>query len=110
MCEYIKDDGEQCGIDNHDGAFCHQHEETRFAALWRLVEEVSVSDRGTPFGTMETVCEECEARLRRTERMRDHANLDGRIVFEALVECDCETVTLGTHSEHARDIPDGWLQ
>ena len=38
MCYYIKDDGEQCG--RTDKPFCHDHEDTRFAALWQQRDDL----------------------------------------------------------------------
>lgn len=105
MCEYIKDGGEQCGIDNHDGPFCHQHEDTRFAALWRRSQG---AESGSTAVEMDTTCEDCDASLRRTERLTEHPNMGGRLLFEAVVECDCDEHVLGAQSVRTSDLPEGW--
>jgi hypothetical protein len=108
MCQYIKDNGEQCGIDSHDGPFCHQHDDSRYAELWRLIDHLSVSDRGTRFGTMETTCDNCDGPLRRTERLTEHPNRPRHVVFEAVVECDCNEHVLGSTSVRKQRLPDAW--
>jgi len=115
MCEYIKDDGEQCGMDDHDGDFCHHHEDTRFAELWRRLEGVrgqivpqsslSADSRSI---VMDETCNDCEASLRRTERLSQHPNQPRRLVFEAVVECDCDEHVLGATSERINSLPEGW--
>lgn len=102
MCEYITDDGDKCGRDEQP--FCFQHEETRFATLWRQINSQSRSN-GTE---MDTSCEDCNASLRRTERLSEHENYPKRIYFEAVVECDCAEYVLGTTSELKTNLPDGW--
>jgi hypothetical protein len=105
MCQYIKDDGEQCGIDNHDGPFCHQHEDSRFAALW---ERADGAESGSSAVEMDGTCSECEASLRRRERLTDHENLGGQMMFVAYVECDCSEHVLGTQPVRISNLPDGW--
>jgi hypothetical protein len=107
MCEYIKDDGEQCSMD--DEPFCHHHEDTRFAKLWRRMDAVSGSSDGSEFGTMDRDCSECGTSLRRVERLTRHPNFGGRVLFEAVVECDCSEHVLGSQSVAEIDVPDGWI-
>jgi hypothetical protein len=114
MCEYIKDDGEQCGMDNHDGAFCHMHEDTEQAEEWRDKKRadygaVSGAQSGSSGIEMDTTCDDCETALRRTERLTDHENLGGKMLFVALVECDCDEHVLGTQPVRVNDLPGGWL-
>jgi hypothetical protein len=106
MCEYIKDDGEQCGMDDHDGDFCHHHEDTRFAALWRRSQ---AAEGGADDIVMDESCDECDSALRRTERLTDHENLGGQMMFVAVVECDCDEHVLGTQPVRVNDLPGGWL-
>jgi len=125
MCEYIKDDGEQCGFDNHDGDYCHVHED--------MVEDSSndSSDADTESGDrveddefhsaafsgaqsdfvgqrMDTVCQQCKTSLRRRERVSQHPNRPRHLLFEAVVECDCSERVLGGTAVRKSDSPDGW--
>lgn len=113
MCEYIKDNGEQCGMDNHDGAFCHMHEDTEQAEQWR---DDMRSDYGAVSGAtvgsndieMERMCNQCETPLRRTERLTQHENLGSQMLFVAAVECDCSEHVLGTQAVRTGKLPEGW--
>jgi len=113
MCEYIKDNGEQCSINNHDGAFCHMHEDTEQAERWR---DQKRADYGSVSGSqsdasgivMDETCGDCEAPLRRIERLSQHPNQPRRLVFEAVVECDCDEHVLGATSERIHSLPEGW--
>lgn len=104
MCQYIKDDGEQCGRSAEP--FCHQHEDTRFAVLYEKAE--SDAQSGSDFGTMDTTCDECGASLRRVERFSEHSNRGRTHVFEAVVECDCSEHVLGTKAVGNGRLPEGW--
>jgi hypothetical protein len=99
MCNYIKDDGEQCGMD--DEPFCHHHEDSAQAAQY-------AAGGGSSGVEMERTCDDCEASLRRTERLSEHPNMNGRLVFEAVVECDCDEHVLGTKSVRTGSLPEGW--
>ena len=103
MCNYIKDDGEQCGREQEP--FCHQHEDTRFAALWKRTDGSQSDSNGI---TMDRSCSDCNASLRRTERLRGHQNYPNRMYFIAVVECDCSEYELGKTSELKTNLPDGW--
>ena len=113
MCEYIKDDGEQCGIDTEP--FCHMHDDTEQAEQWRdekreMYGAVSGSSDDFNGYVMDATCGECETPLRRTERLTEHPNFDGRVLFEAVVECDCSEHVLGAQSVLKDEISDGWTQ
>jgi len=117
MCEYIKDDGEQCGMDNHDGAFCHMHEDTEQAERYHsdeplneaVSEAVSGAESDASGIVMDGTCEDCKAPLRRTERLTEHPNMGGRLLFEAVVECDCGEHVLGAQSVRTSELPEGWV-
>jgi hypothetical protein len=121
MCEYIKDNGEQCG--RTTDPFCHDHEDTVQAKMYRqqpdLVDDSAGSTRidmadvyaavnGSSSIEMDTTCDDCETALRRTERLTDHENLGGQMMFVALVECDCSEHILGTQPVRVNDLPEGW--
>lgn len=121
MCQYIKDDGEQCSMT--DEPFCHHHEDTGQAKLWEKIENRSdelmgqirqlgealqEAQSGSEFGHIGTVCSDCETELRRTERLTRHPNFEGRVLFEAVVECDCSEHVLGSQSVAEIDVPGGW--
>ena len=132
MCQYIKDNGEQCGRTAEP--FCHDHDDTAQAKLWgrqdeqmekieELMEtyeemeeivkmaeeaETALSD---DFDTivMDATCDECEASLRRSARLTEHPNQPRRMTVEELVECDCKTVVIDARSRRKTDMPSGWL-
>lgn len=103
MCQYIKDDGEQCGRTAEP--FCHDHDDTKFAALYRLA---AAADEGEGATAMDTTCTRCEQPLRRRERLTAHPNVDRAVLFEAYVECDCSEHVLGATSVSITEVPDGW--
>lgn len=111
MCEYIKDDGEKCGMDTEP--FCRHHDDSEQAEEWRDEKReaygaVSGASDDSLGGEMETHCDECGAALRRRERLREHPHSPRRVVFEAYVECDCAEHTLGTKGVRRADLPGGW--
>jgi hypothetical protein len=125
MCRFIKEDGERCGIDTEP--FCHMHEDTPQSHFYHsmeelkddlgevmdMVEEARSEDTGgavsgSAVGTMQTTCDDCEAPLRRTERLTEHPNIGGRVVFEAVVECECDEHVLGATSVRESELPSGW--
>lgn len=113
MCNYIKDNGEQCGRDAEP--FCHQHNETIQAVQYELQQvrndfgEALLDDAGEVSRgiEMDATCDECEAPLRRTERLTEAENRPTRVFFEAVVECDCSEHVLGTHGELRDKLPWG---
>lgn len=104
MCEYIKDDGEQCGIDSHNGDYCHLHEEKESVA-----DAVRGSSADFDGQMMDESCDDCGTPLRRTERLREHPNYPHRTVFEAVVECDCAEYVLGSKSVTNGKLCGGWV-
>lgn len=115
MCEYIKDDGEQCSIDTEP--FCHHHEDTEQAERYHSDEPQNEAIKESVSGTsndsfgieMDESCDHCESSLRRTERLTEHPNFGGRVLFEAVVECDCDEHVLGAQSVPVEEVCDGWL-
>lgn len=105
MCQYIKDDGEQCGMDAEP--FCHMHDETEQAEEYHS-EDTDGAQGGSSGIEMDTTCGECEAPLRRTERLTEHPRFGGKVLFEAVVECDCDEHVLGAQSVRLGEIPEGW--
>lgn len=124
MCEYIKDNGEQCG--RTAKPYCHDHEDTPQAKLWgrqddqmEKIEELldkmeeyerlsQAAEEASSSIVMDETCDNCEAPLRRTERLREHPNQPRRRVFEAVVECDCDEHVLGATSTRLNQLPEGW--
>lgn len=106
MCLYIKDDGEQCGMSNHDGNWCRHHEDSRQAQVYE--HALRAAQSGSELGTMDTTCEECESALRRRERLTAHPHQNRRVLFEAYVECDCGEYVLGATSVRESNVPKGW--
>jgi hypothetical protein len=98
MCEYVNDDGEQCGRTNHDGDYCWQHEDATDAA-----------DDASSVIEMDATCSDCGGSLRRTERLKAHENLGSQMMFVALVECECSEHVLGTQPVSIGNMPGGWL-
>jgi len=66
------------------------------------------ADEAQSFGEMDGTCSECESSLRRRERLTDHENLGGQMMFVAYVECDCSEHVLGTQPVRIGNLPDGW--
>jgi hypothetical protein len=93
-CNYIKDNGEQCGRDEEP--YCFQHEDSAQALS------------GFSGIEMETVCDECGAALKRTERLTSPDNRPRQLLFEAVVECDCSEHVLGAQSAREGALPGGW--
>jgi hypothetical protein len=133
MCNYIKDDGEQCGMDNEP--FCRHHKDSKQAALHEIgmemfdggdmptggqfaqlistavdihSETAGDAQSGSSTTAMETHCDECGAALQRRERLSEHPNQTRRIMFEAVVECDCSELVLGSTGVRERNAPNGW--
>ncbi|AGF91216.1 hypothetical protein HAPG_00030 [Halorubrum phage GNf2] len=111
MCNYIKDNGEQCGMDTEP--FCRHHEDSDQAAEWNgsaaFPSEATAGAQSDFDGAvMENHCEECETPLRRTERLREHPNVSRRTTVEAVVECDCSERIIANTSMLTEELPDGW--
>jgi len=98
-CQYIKEDGEQCGIDSEP--FCRHHEDTAQAAQYAAGADSAGIE-------MQHTCTACGTALRRVERVTEHPNIGGRLQFEAAVECDCSEYVLGVAGDRFANLPDGW--
>jgi len=118
MCEYIKDNGEQCGIDSHEGAFCHLHEDSEQAEEWRdqKREDYGAVTAGES-ASSETfldpddsgICDDCEQPVRRAVAAVTEAKFKPkRVVVEEEFTCGCGSVTVGTKEFPKTDVPDGW--
>lgn len=111
MCQYIKNNGNQCGLEAEP--FCHHHDETEQATQWREDKFNSTAlcgaQRGFSGVEMETTCDQCETSLRRTERLTEHPNVTRQTTIEAVVQCDCSEYVVATKSVRNRHLPDGWL-
>lgn len=111
MCEYIKDNGEQCGIDSHEGAFCHLHEDSDQAEVYRSEDESESSER---FLDQDGpgICDNCGAPVRRAVGTVKEAKFKPkRVVVEEEFRCNCRndnSVTIGTKEFAKTDVPDGW--
>lgn len=105
MCIYIKDDGEQCGMDS-DEAFCHHHRGSRQARVYQAALTAAESDSSPQ--TMDATCTWCESSLRRRERLTAHPNMTRRVIFESVVRCDCSEVVIDTNSIRKADLPKHW--
>lgn len=120
MCHYIKNDGEECG--RSADPFCHQHEDTAQAELWRLgvhpeqksdTEYVEELESAFTQQTVEHTCDDCEAPVRRCVRLIEQSDYSREMadVVEGLT-CQC-----GHFVQHDRTggrieksaIPDAWL-
>lgn len=120
MCQYIKDNGEQCGRTAEP--FCHDHDGSAQAKLWLRLDDLyeemeeltqkvlSGAQNDSSDRTMETTCGECGSSLRRRERLTSHPHQPRRMVFEAYVECDCGEHVLGATSVRKADAPSGWSE
>lgn len=119
MCYYIKDDDEQCGRDEEP--FCHQHEDTGQAEVWRLGIHPEQPDYDLQTEaidafvqqTIEHTCDDCEAPVRRCVRLVEASDYSREMadVIEGLT-CKC-----GRFAKHDRTggriskskVPDSWL-
>lgn len=114
MCRYITDDGETCGIDSHEGDYCHLHADSNQAAAFRAGRSSAeaADSRAEPPQSivMDTTCTKCGAALRRRERLTEHESMTRAHYFEAVVECDCSEYVIATSSTvRERRAPDGWF-
>jgi hypothetical protein len=105
MCLYITDDG-QCSIDTEP--FCHHHDDSPQAQIYQMT--LTAAQSGLSSETMDTTCVDCETALRRRERLREHPNRTGWLVFEPYVECDCSEYVLGTEGVRKKNIPKSWFE
>lgn len=113
MCIYITDDDEQCGMSNHNGLFCHHHNESRQAKMYRMASEATDSrtdsfDGGTVVGT----CNECNADVRQVTTVRTHRRFPTNIMIEETMQCECDDnneVMYHSRGVKSREVPEKWL-
>lgn len=105
MCLFNKENGEQCGNDSEP--FCRHHEDSHQSDIYQTALTAAQSDLKS--FRMETTCSGCGTSLHRRERLTEHPNMNGRVTFEAYVECDCGEYVLGSKSSREGRVPDGWL-
>jgi len=121
ICNYIKDNGEQCGMDTEP--FCRHHEDSEQAkgaeidvkndgtAAEALTVSKAIADAQSDFSgvRMENHCQQCETPLRRTERLTEHSRIGGQMVIEAVLECDCSEYVFASKNVSNGRLPDGWV-
>lgn len=117
MCEYIKDDGDECGIDSHEGAFCHLHEDSEQSERYNSDEPLNSEVAEAVSGASEHfidpddpgICDDCEAPVRRAVSAVQEAKFKPkRVVVEEEFRCNCAAITIGTREFDKSDVPDGW--
>lgn len=105
MCKFIKENGEQCGIDSHDGDYCHLHDDVDSTAADSDVESVELRDDVTH-------CDECKTTVRPAVLDITGAAFKPKMahVKQGLV-CDCESVRFSWNSQtiEKSQLPDSWL-
>lgn len=112
MCNYIKENGDECSIDNHEGDFCHHHRDTQFAALWEKIqsrEEVE-SDASGDASRVEGVdtCGACDSAVRTSTRLREHPNKPRSVVVQFYLHCDCSGYVLTEETVSKTEMP--WIE
>lgn len=116
ICNYIKDNGEQCSRETTD-PFCFQHDDTKQAEQWDedysagTTVSKAIADAQSDFSgvRMENHCQQCETPLRRTERLTEHSRIGGQMVIEAVLECDCSEYVFASKNVSNGRLPDGWV-
>lgn len=95
MCKYIKDGGEECGMDNHDGAFCHMHDDSDQAEEWRDEKRAAYGSVGGSQSGFEpdwtpTTCDGCESAVRVVCARLDEASFaPDKVVPTLALTCPC---------------------
>lgn len=106
MCNWIKDNGEQCDIDNHDGDYCHLHEDEVDSNDADSRTESVLLDDGVAY------CQSCKTAVLPTVLdITDAAFKANTKVIEQGLACGCQSVecewahpTLPTS-----EVPESWL-
>lgn len=116
MCQYIKDNDEQCGRDAEP--FCHDHEDTEQAEEWyeeniKNTESGETDVSGDSCVFLDTddpsICDTCEEPIRRAVASVSEAKFQPkRVVVEEEFRCGCGGVTIGTKTYPKVKVPDGW--
>lgn len=95
MCQYIKENGEQCGRDAEP--YCFQHEGADGA-------QSDSSDEDDP-----SVCQVCGTAVRRCVTSVEEAQFAPRMVtIEEAFVCDCGEYVIGAKNVPQQSVPDGW--
>lgn len=124
-CQYIKDDGDECGRDEEP--FCHQHENSFQARVTRTAQSMvdeAVQEHGIASDASEddvsdssvaddvSLCQRCERRIERVvEDFSDIHHNPKKVSVEEAYACGCTVVPI--RSEYAgvlptEDVPDYW--
>jgi len=113
MCQYIKDNGEQCG--NSKDPFCRHHEDTEQAEEWRTGGPVveGADERAAALYSQDdpNVCADCEGPIRRTVALVGESEYQPRKVrVEERFVCDCGDGgwTIKATAVPKNRIPEGW--
>ena len=106
MCKFIKDNGEQCGIDIHDGDYCHLHE--------REIDSKPADSNTEPFDVQDgvTYCDECKIAVMPTVLELEGAAFkpNSTYVTQGLA-CGCQSVEYEWSKPTLPNdkVPDSWL-
>lgn len=99
-CDYIKDDGEQCGIECGDDEYCHIHSDEADAVTSSFAAD-----------EMPTMCSDCETAVKATGIRLEEAGPNDAVVSKKLVvSCLCSAAKLSftDATEYKAALPDGW--
>jgi hypothetical protein len=108
MCNFVKDDGEQCGRETEP--FCHQHEDTRFAVLWHRTEDAETTREPFECEWAPTHCDECESAVRVVCARIDEAAFQPKSVIPTLaLTCRCGNSVQYMEKLPKSDVPEKWL-
>ena len=102
-CNYIKDNGEQCGIECGDDEYCHIHSDS---------DDTDAARRGFTPDELPTVCSECDAAVKVTGVSLDSVSPNDAVVSKKLVvACLCSATKLNftEATEYKAALPDEWL-
>jgi hypothetical protein len=136
MCQYIKDNGDQCGRDTDP--FCFQHEDTEQAENYEEQKEGSVtvaegvsqgslssgdsetrheathgavsasSDEDDPYPS-EHICDACGAPVRRVVSVVKEATYQPKMAsVEEAFACECGHHVIRAQNVPKSKVPDGW--
>jgi hypothetical protein len=115
MCQYIKDNGEQCGIDTDP--FCRHHDDTEQAEEWREGGPITegADSRAVTFLDQDdpSICNDCEAPVRRTVAAVGEATYQPKMVtVEERFVCNCGDGgwTIRAQNVPKNKVPNGWYE
>jgi len=103
MCEYIKDDGEQCSMDEHP--FCHHHKDTQFAYLYKL--HTTTSSATSQLDDAHH-CGDCESPI--TAVVGDVTETASTTMHDITIvgQCDCSETVIYEKTMGETALPAGW--